>query len=88
MLRSASHKVKQGGEHMARKFAKLQRIDNNEVITKDTNYPFLYHLQSALLLALKERGRLNAMQYRYAEEKLKQQRRDRAKCMLEKGESK
>ena len=73
---------------MVRQFAKLQRIDNNEEITKDTHPQFLYHLQSAILLALREQGRLNAMQYRYAEEKLKQQRRDRAKNMMEKGESK
>lgn len=71
----------------ARQFAELQQIDNNEAITKDTHYDFLYHLQSALLLALREQGRLNAMQYRHAEEKLKQQRRDRAKIILEKGEN-
>lgn len=71
---------------MARQFAELQRIDNNEAITKETHYEFLYHLQSAMLLALREQGRLNAMQHRYAEEKLKQQRRNRAKNILEKGE--
>ena len=70
---------------MARKFAKLQRIDNNEEITPVRNYEFLYHLQGALLLALRERGRLNAMQYQYAEEKRKQQRISRARAMLEKG---
>ena len=71
---------------MARQFAELQSIENNEVITEDTRYEFLYHLQRALLLALREQGRLNAMQHRHAEEKLKQQRRDRAKKILEKGE--
>ncbi len=73
---------------MARQFAQLQRIDNNEAITKENHYEFLYHLQSAMLLALRERGSLNTMQHRHAEEKLKQQRRDRAKNILEKGESK
>ena len=73
---------------MARQFAELERIDNNEAITKETHYEFLYHLQSAMLLALREQRRLNAMQHRQAEEKLKQQRRDRAKNILEKGESK
>ena len=73
---------------MKRQFANLQHIDNNEAITKETNYEFLYHLQSAMLLALREQGRLNAMQHRHAEEKLKQQRRNRAKKILEKGESK
>lgn len=73
---------------MARKFAKLQRIDNDHKITKDMDYEFLYHLQNGLLLALKEQGRLNEMQYRTAEERLKQQRRDRArKRMQERGES-
>ena len=73
---------------MKRQFANLQHIDNNEVITKETNYEFLYHLQSAMLLALREQGRLDVMQHRHAEEKLKQQRRNRAKKILEKGESK
>ena len=72
---------------MTRQFAKLQRIDNNEAITKDTHYEFLYHLQSAMLLALREQGKLSAMQHRHAEEKLKQQRCNRTKNILEKGES-
>ena len=71
---------------MDRRFAKLQRIDNNEVIKNDTHSEFLYHLQSALLLALREQGRLNATQYRHGVEKLHQQRRDRARCILERGE--
>ena len=73
---------------MKRQFANLQHIDNNEAITKETNYEFLYHLQSAMLLTLREQGRLDVMQHRHAEEKLKQQRRNRAKKILEKGESK
>ena len=73
---------------MKRQFANLQHIDNNEAITKETNYEFLYHLQSAMLLALREQGRLDVMQHRHAEEKLKQQRRNRAKKILKKGESK
>ena len=73
---------------MAKRYAKFQRIENNEAITKEIHYEFLYHLQSAMLLALREQGRLNAMQYRHAEEKLKQQRRNRAKSMLGKEESK
>ena len=64
---------------MAKKFAKLDRIEHNEPITMDSNYEFLYQLQHALLLALREQGRLSPMQHRHAEEKLKQQRRDRAK---------
>lgn len=69
---------------MARKFAKLQRIELNEPITKENNYEFLYQLQHALLLALREKELLSPMQHRHAEEKLKQQRRDRARRKLEK----
>ena len=71
---------------MAKKYARLDRVENNEPITGESNYEFLYQLQSGLLLALREQGRFNAMQHRHAEEKLKQQRRDRAKHILEKGE--
>lgn len=71
---------------MPKKYAKLQHIENNHKITKDTDYEFLYSLQNGLLLALKEQGRLNTMQYRHAEERLKQQRRDRAKKLQKKGE--
>ena len=70
-----------------RKIPTLQSVENNETITEETHYDFLHHLQSTLLLALREQGRLNAMQHRYAEEKLRQQRRDRARSILEKGES-
>ena len=69
---------------MRRQFPELQRIDNNETITKETPYEFLYHLQRALLLALRERGSLNAMQHRHAEEALKHQRCDRGKSILQK----
>ena len=37
-----------------------------------------------MLLALREHGKLNAMQHRHAEERLKQQRQSRAKKALEK----
>jgi len=66
---------------MNRKYAELQRIDNNHKITNDSDYEFLYHLQNSLLLALKEQGRLNEIQYRHAEERLKQQRRSRSRKM-------
>ena len=67
---------------MGKKFSKLQSVDYKEPITEENNYDFLYLLQSALLLSMRERERLNPMQYRYAEEKLKQQRRERAKAFL------
>ena len=68
---------------MARKFAKLVRIDHNKPITKENDYVFLYQLQRALLLALLEQGMLTPMQHLYAEEKLKNQRRDRARGQQE-----
>lgn len=71
---------------MKKKFAELIRIDNDRVITKEEDDEFLYTLQNGLLLALKERGRLNEMQYRHAEEKLRSQRRDRAKRLLQERE--
>lgn len=64
---------------MERKFAKLDRIEHNEPITTENHYEFLYQLQRALLLALREQEILNPMQHRYAEEKLKRQRIERAK---------
>ena len=64
---------------MVKRFSRLQRIDNKRKITKETDYEFWYQLQRALLLALREQGRLTPMQHRHAEEHLKKQRRDRAK---------
>lgn len=64
---------------MEKKYACLERIDNNQRITKENNYAFLYHLQLALLLALREQRILSTMQYRYAEEILNNHRRIRAR---------
>ena len=64
---------------MEKSQAKLQQIEYNEPITKETHYEFIYQLQHTLLLALREQGRLSPMQHRFAEEKLRQQRRERAK---------
>ena len=72
---------------MTRQLGSLDRIDNNQSITYDTHGDFLYHLQNTLLLALREQGRLNTMQCRYAQEKLKQQRMARARNILHPGES-
>ena len=71
---------------MPRKFAAFCGIENNETVTEKGHYDFLYHLQGALLLALREQGRLDAAQYRRAEEELKRQRRERAKALLKEGE--
>ena len=68
---------------MQKKYAVLQCIDKLKDITPDSNYEFLYHLQRALLLALREQGRLSPMQHRHAEENLRKQRRDRTRRKLE-----
>lgn len=61
---------------MKKKFVRLEQIDHNLQITDESHYKFLYHLQLALLLALQEKGTLNRIQYRYAQEQLQQQFRN------------
>ena len=61
---------------MKKQFAVLQRIDNDRQITREEDTLFLYHLQKALLLALREQGRLHPMEHRQAEEALNRQRRE------------
>lgn len=70
---------------MSRAFASLERIENDHRITRDTEERFLHRLQSGLLLALKEQGRLSQAQYQYAQEQLDRQRRESARKPLEKG---
>ena len=61
-----------GGGRMAEQ-ARLLDIENDREITKETDSQFLFEYQRAVLLTLKNKGVLNEMQYRYAEEKLKKQ---------------
>ena len=56
--------------------AVLQAIENNREIILDSDSEFLFEYQKAMLLALKELGTLDEMQYRYAEAALKEQQRD------------
>ena len=56
--------------------AVLRSVEQDRRITKEQDHEFLYAYQRAVLLALKEAGRLNESQYRYAEEKLKEQQRE------------
>lgn len=53
--------------------AVLQTIENNREIIWDSDSEFLFEYQKAMLLALKELGTLDEMQYRYAEAVLKEQ---------------
>ena len=61
-----------GRDRMAEQ-ARLLGVENNREITKETDSQFLFEYQRAILLELKDRGVLNEIQYRYAEEKLKKQ---------------
>ena len=56
--------------------AVLRSVEQDRRITKEQDHVVLYAYQRAVLLALKEAGRLNETQYRYAEEKLKEQQRE------------
>lgn len=51
----------------------LADIENNRKITRETDREFLYAYRKAILLALLESGRLTELQYRSAEEQLRQQ---------------
>ena len=62
--------------------AVLQTIENNREIVWDSDSEFLFEYQKAMLLALKELGTLDEMQYRYAEVTLKEQRRQYVKKKL------
>lgn len=59
---------------MVKKFSKLQNIKGNYTDFSTPDCEFLHQLENSLLLALKELGQLDAMQYRHAAEKLKQGR--------------
>lgn len=66
--------------------ARLVKIEHDHRITKETDSRFLFELQRAILLSLKEGGALNETQYRYAEEKLKAQLRSCERRFQEKRE--
>lgn len=53
---------------------KFVRVDNDRIITRQTDSEFYYEFQLGVLLSLKEQGTLTEMQYKYAQEALKQQR--------------
>ena len=68
---------------MALKFAELINIEGDREIRKNTDFDGWYNLELGLLLALKENGTLNAMQYRMAEDALREQRAERARRRIE-----
>lgn len=55
--------------------ARLVGIEHDREITKEADSRFLFEYQRAVLLSMKGSGALDEAQYRYAEEKLKNQLR-------------
>lgn len=64
---------------------KLIKVEDNQTITRDAYVDFFYELQRGVLLSLKEDGKLSEMQYRNAEEALKEQRRAIVRTKMEGG---
>jgi hypothetical protein len=54
---------------------KLVKLEKNRSISKDADTDFFFELQRGVLLSLKEASKLTEVQYRNAEETLKEQRR-------------
>ena len=67
------HTLEAKGRGRMAEQARLLGVENNREITKETDKQFLFEYQRAILLELKDKGVLNEIQYRYAEEKLKKQ---------------
>jgi hypothetical protein len=65
--------------------AKLIKVEDNQTITRDAYVDFFYELQCGVLLSLKEEGKLTEMQYRNAEDALKEQRRVIIRARIEGG---
>jgi len=64
---------------------KLIKVEENRSITRDADIDFFYELQLGVLLSLKDMGKLTEMQYRNAEEALKEQRRAIIRARIEGG---
>lgn len=64
---------------------KLIKVEDNQTITRDAYVDFFYELQQGVLLSLKEDGKLSEMQYRNAEDALKEQRRAIVRAKMEGG---
>ena len=67
------HTLETKGRGRMAEQARLLGVENDREITKETDSQFLFEYQRAILLELRDRGVLNEIQYRYAEEKLKKQ---------------
>ena len=64
---------------------KLIKVEENRSITRDADIDFFFELQRGVLLSLKDMGKLTEMQYRNAEEALKEQRSAIIRARIEGG---
>lgn len=64
---------------------KLIKVETNRSITREGDSDFFFELQRSVLLSLKEDGKLTQMQYRNAEEALKEQRSAIIRAKIEGG---
>ena len=64
---------------------KLIKVAENRSITRERDSDFFYELQRGVLLSLKDMGKLTQMQYRNAEEALKEQRSAIIRARIEGG---
>lgn len=67
------HTLEQKGACCVTEQARLIGITNNRKITQASTPEFWFQFQRSILLALKDSGTMTEMQYRNAEEKLKDQ---------------
>lgn len=56
-----------------KEIAVLKEIENDREVIWNSDCEFLFHYQKSMLLALKELGTLDDVQYRFAEMRLKEQ---------------
>lgn len=64
---------------------KFVRVEDNRTITRQTDSEFFFECQRGVLLSLKETGILTEMQFKHAEEILKEQRRATILSLVEQG---
>ena len=72
---------------MRKKYVSLHHIRNDHDITMNTDVEFLHLLQQGLLLALKEQGCLDELQYRNAVDRLNTQIHKWSRKQMNKEES-
>ena len=64
---------------------KFVRVDNDRTITRQTDSEFYFAFQRGVLLSLKEQGTLTEMQFKCAQDALKEQRRATVRAIVQQG---